>query len=988
VVALTVAFLVGTTLLVLAAGSQTAAIAGEYGTSGAVERYDTVADARAVAPPDAVVLPMATAERTDGTTVRVVARTTAGKRFRDEHGIRLFDAEEGVTSGLADDTGTARLAGETGSRTVEVQRRGRSVLDGAWHVAPRGVVEDLGPTGALVVRLTGKSTPERGVPLLSALAFFVAGTRETLQALSVAALGGGLLVGVTVYSVVRMTVRDRLETIRIVRATGGPPRHVLAVFALRGGLLAGAGTALGYAIGVIVPSVAVNAAVYVGLPTSLAIEVTPRAAGVVVPVMIGIPVIGVIGGLLAAIPAVRTPPGTLRASGAKRGRSERWFAPRLLGWRAFVPTAATLTAFVLFAALVVAMAGAVAPLASADGATITEPGAVHPVASKVPEGYADALRARGVNASPEILAFAVEDGRPFVARGVNATAFTRVSDADLQRGRYPRNRSEAVVGTDLARTRGIDVGERVLLGGSTTPAVSEVEVVGVASARGILDDQLLVSLPTARHLANMPPDRVQFVRAERVPDAPTDGAAGVVVIRAPNRVAANGTLSATIVLRNAGLEARTTTVTIAFAGQERTRTAKLAPGERRGLDVQFSTDAPGTYTLSAGNVTRTVEVVTPGAIEIMSFPGEAPPGSAPRIQVRTLAGDPVEGATVSVNGTTVATTSGGTARVPLGEAGGRIITVQQGNQTASANVSVFAGADRALSGGVQVHPEAPLVTTAPEARLTLSNPWNRTLSRTVQIDAPGGDRTRTVEVSPGETETVTVSLPRRPPGTYEVSATIDGRTVAATTYEVTGDDRIAAAIAGGTTTGGSGIGEAIETAFGNLELVLGAIVVLAGLMTAGGTTASFARAVHARRRTIGIYRATGAAPERVLARVLRETLVIGALASMVALAVGVIVLVGFDAAGLLAPFGVRLGAIPDPGVALGIVLGALLIALLGATLATVGHLRATPASLLAGEQGPPRGQAGVTAAKDREESDRIEDGVAADGGASGGDHHE
>jgi len=101
--------------------------------------------------------------------------------------------------------------------------------------------------------------------------------------------------------------------------------------------------------------------------------------------------------------------------------------------------------------------------------------------------------------------------------------------------------------------------------------------------------------------------------------------------------------------------------------------------------------------------------------------------------------------------------------------------------------------------------------------------------------------------------------------------------------------------------------------------------------------------------------------------------VIGALASMVALAVGVIVLVGFDAAGLLAPFGVRLGAILDPGVALGIVLGALLIALLGATLATLGHLRATPASLLAGEQSVPRSGDGVTV-------ERGEDKQAAEGG--------
>lgn len=59
VVAVTVAFLVGTTLLVLAAGGQAAAIAAGFGTSEAVVHHDAVAEARTAAGPQALVLPTA-----------------------------------------------------------------------------------------------------------------------------------------------------------------------------------------------------------------------------------------------------------------------------------------------------------------------------------------------------------------------------------------------------------------------------------------------------------------------------------------------------------------------------------------------------------------------------------------------------------------------------------------------------------------------------------------------------------------------------------------------------------------------------------------------------------------------------------------------------------------------------------------------------------------------------------------------------------------
>ena len=959
VVALSVAFLVGTTLLVLAAGDQTAAIATEFETPGAVERYDSVAAARAVAPTNATVLPVATARLDGGRRVTVVARTERGRRLASERGIDLFAADSGATGGRLDAPREIRFAGAADTVRIEVRPRDRTVLSPAWYVADPGTVDRLGTTGALVVDPAAGPTPDRGVPLLSALAFFLLGTRETLRALSVAAVGGGLLVGVTVYSVARMAVRDRLATIRVARATGAPPRHVLAVFGLRGAAIAGVGSALGYAAGVILPSAAVNVAVIVSLPTSLSVGVTPGGARIVAAVLLATVGVGGMAGVVAAWPAVRTPPGRLRDERTSRNAEgavgpDRWaVAPRLLGRETLVPTAATLTAFVVFAALVAAMAGAVAPLAAGGGATITEPGAVHPIASDVPEGYARALRARGIAASPEILAFAVADGRPFVARGVNATSFMTVTDAELAGGRRPTGKNEALVGAGLARTLGVDRGDRLLLGGSTDPAVTEVEIVGIVDAPGAFDDQLYLTLPAARHLTNRPPGRVQFVRAERSPDAdPGAGGIGVIDVSVPERAPANATVEVAVTVRNDGLSEAERAITVSLGGVDRSRRVTLPPGAERRLAFTFPTGPPGTERLRVGSdaggaETREVRVVPAGAIELRGVPGRAPPGSAPLVSVVTLLGDPVPGATVTAGDRTVVTGTDGRVRVPLDAPGSREIIAERNGSTATAAVSVEPGTRRALPATLRVSPSAPSLLVRPEARLSLANPWNRTLSPAVRIEGPGGTVTRSPAITPGEEATITRRLPARPPGSYEVRATIDGRVVAETSYAVSGDERVAAAIAG-RARGGSGIGRAVETAFGNLELLLAVVVGLAGLMTAGGATATFARAVHARRRTIGVYRATGASPARVFRVVLADAARIGTAATAIALLAGTAVLLAFDAAGFLTAFGIGLDPVPGPAVAAGIAAGALAVSLLGAALATAGLLRATPGSLLAG----------------------------------------
>lgn len=958
VVAVTLAFLVGTALLVVAAGDQTAAIASGEGTPGIATGYDSLAAARAAAPPGAAVLPVATARGVDGGRVTVVGRTSSGTELDRATSIDLFGSERGATQGTTVEPRDVRFDGEQGSETRRVEPRGRTVLTPEWYVASPRTVRSLGVTGAIVVTPTEEPAPTAGVPLRGALSFFLLGTLETLRILSVAAVGAGLLIGVTIYSVTRMTIQDRLDVIRIARATGADPRRLLTVFGLRGALLAGVGLALGYAIGVILPGVAVNAAVFLGLPTSLAVEVTPtigRIVAILATVTIGV---GATAGVAAAWPAIRHPIADLGGEPEVREGNRSWLSPRLLSPTAFVPTAATLTAFVIFATLVAAMGGVVVPLSTTDGATVSEPGAVHPIASDVPEAYATGLRSRGIAASPEILGFVATDGQPFVVRGVNATAFSKTTDARVTTGRYPEERTEALIGSDLARTLDIAVGDRMLVGGSTTAAVTEVEVVGRVAAPGALNDQLLVSLPTARHLTRKGPGRVQFIRTSGVPDGAsegnksgTGGSVGVVDIAAPNRVAANGSMEVRVRVANDGLREATRRITIAFDGTTHSRRITLGSGASRSVSVSVPAGSPGTYSLRVAEQTRAITVVSPDAIELRGIPDRVPPNSTPRVRVDTLTGDPVSNANVSVGGRTVRTGPDGVAALPFGGVGEYVITARRDTETDTAPVSVVAGVPRDPLIDLRVDPSSPGILTQPVARIDLTNPWNRTLSRTLRIEEPGESHARPVRLAPGETASLATRLRQRPPGSYDVAVRINGRSVAETTYSVTGDDRVAAAIAEGATPGGTGIGRSARIAFGNLELVLGVVVVLAGLMTVGGTTVTFARAVQGRRRTIGIYRATGAVPRRVLTIVLGDALRIGIAATVVALLAGVATLSVFGAVGLLSPFGVRLSPVPAPGMALVIAIGALGIVLLGAAFGTAGFLLKTPVRLLVDDRG-------------------------------------
>jgi len=942
VVALTVAFLVGTTLLVLAAGAQTAAIAeGDDSTHG-VTYYEDRSEAEAVAGQDAPVLPV-TSVTVDG------ERTLAVGVPVDTYRFGQYDVPLGApgTLGTITEPATHQLETQDGQVSVTVEPRGDAVLSPAWYAVNSTTIEELGAAGALVI------SPVEPTPLVSALPFFLRGTEQALQALSVAVLDAGLLVGVTIFSVTRMTVRDRMSTIKVIRATGGSPRLILGLFTVRAGLVTVVGTAAGYALGVVLTNAAVSVAVTLGFPTSLSLDVTPRVVRLLLPVMATILGIGSLAGLIATLPTVRRPVAQLTRDASGEASALDILGPSVLASRAVVPTTATLTAFMTFVILITAVSGAAAPV-STDDATVTDPDAVHPVASRIPTGYVDAFRAQGINASAEILLFEVVNNKPFPARGANFSAFTTVTDAELVRGRAPQNRTSAVIGADLARSLDLAIGDQVVLGGSTNAAVTRIHIVGVFEASGYQDDQLIMPLATARHLSMIKGNRVHLVRAERLPDTDTTGDVSVINLDAPATATTGSEVIVRLTVQNPLPDEQTVTIPVQYGAREQTASVTIPPYGQRRATVQFTAGEPGRRQVTADNVTTTVRVLHPDAVRIASLPQRAPTGSQPQLAVVGPNGNPAN-ATVRVANHLCTTGNDGRLRLPLSEPGTYTVVVTRGESSTSRNITVAADASRRVSTSLTVTPTAPSVLTRPTARLRLENPWNQTLTRSITITSGDTSAQREVRLSPGVSETVQVALSRAPPGEHTVRTTVGDRRVT-TTYPVRGDDRVTSVLATTGRRGETGTSRAIAVAFGNLRLLIGTLLVLAGLMTVGGTTATFASAVHARRRTLGVWRATGADPLAVLRLVLGDTLRLGSVAAVISLLLATVALTVLAKLGYLTVFGVSLSPVPGFFIAAGSIGASLLLTLLGATVATLLLLRVPPGRLLTDSVSTPRGE--------------------------------
>ena len=1051
VVAITAAFLLGTAFLLASAGAYTETLEDDLSGTATATEYDTVAAARAAADEGDVVVPLAQA-RVDGERVTVAGIPPdapavlpgASVEWRSARFPQVADGAVGPVNG----TRSVEFVGE--SRTIELSVQpatdasdaandgdSETILPTWWYATETSTVEQLGVTSVIVFDADGGTAgtvptgraPPPGTPLIAALPFLLAGVRQILSLLSVAALGGGVVVLVVVHSVTRMAIRDRHDDIRVVRATGASPLRLFAILCGRAAGLVVTGVGLGFGLGIVVTNAVTNLAVVVGLPVTLKGTVTPEVARLLAVLASVLIFAGIVAGALAARPAVREPPARLRTR-VKRGRNRHStpastprpnrtatddglpadtasnggegdapgsdadgggrttirgrrsdhrrslgdrLRPTLLNPRAAIPTTATLTVFVFVVLLVGSLSGAFAPLTATESGTIVEAGAAHPLNSRVDASSATLLRSQGINASAEVIYAAVTDGQPYLVRGADYSAFAAVSDARLVAGHEPRSLDEAVIGADLADTLDVDRGDTILLGGSVSPGVRRVTVVGVFEAEGTLDDLMVVPLESVDGLSVGGEGRAHLIRTENLSAAQAEllsgGSTGVVVtgVDAPETVASGERFNTTVSVRNLNdTIARRTLVVRAngTSGESVVGRQPVTLDPRAERDVEFSTrfEEPGTHRLTVEEFTATVRVVDSASLTVPSeVPDSAPPGATLLVPAAAPNGSFVSGATVTVGSQSTRTGSEGVAVVRLpDEPGTYPLTVNKtGYAGAQRQLTIREGAPRTLSARLRVRPPEGTALTKPRVDIRVANPWGRRLNRTLTLVTPGDRYTRTVDLAGGEIARINVSATeagldeRLPPGSYDLrllsvpAESGTNTTLATATYRVRGDDRVLSVVAsGGSYTPGTPVGQAIENVFGNVQVLFGAIVVLASLATIGGTTAAFAHAVHARGRTIGIRRATGATDRQILRVLVGDACRIAVPSTFVGIVVAVAAMFVLEASGLLVVFGIQLGVPTLPWLVVMVFCGGIVLSVVSVVIGGLRFLRVSPVQLL------------------------------------------
>ena len=982
IIAVTVAFLIGTVLLLSAASTQTAAIAGSDSSSMIVHQYDSTSAARQHATENDFVFPISTVQH-DGenhTVIGVPADTPSklpglSVSWRNatiptppSHGIR----------GAVSAPSRQRLQTVNGAQVsvhVVPYETDDSIFPHAWYVASPSTVRTFGETGALVVSPNGST--ERGQQLSkggivapSLSAYFLRGMQQILHVFFAATIAASVLILVVLYSITKMSVRDRRKSIAVIRSTGGTARRLVGIFSLRAGILALVGFVLGVVLG------------FVAIQGNRENSDSSRGVALTRPDHHTHGCFDVLGdGLLyrryrharrcprrlvdsdTATVAVESPQRWTWTTTTRTKRTSKFgirVHPRLLPWRSVIPTATTLTVFALIIILSGSLAGVFAPLATTSTGTVTEPGAPYPMASRIDSQYAMALRDQGIKASPEVIVVQVTDGEPYLARGANYSAFAGVSDAHLIEGHPPESASQAVIGKDLAQTLNVTTGETILVGGSTSPAVTRVTVVGVYRAPGMLDDQLVFPLATA-HTLSTKPGTVQFIRTSGgTPKIDTKNQKGsrtenvvVTSVSAPQAAHVDRQIPVTIGVQNIGTSKRTRTITASLGGETTRKSVTLPSGGKTTVHMNMSVSRSGNFTLAVGPHSRPIQVYRKPPLVLPITPQQAPPGAKVGVAVKTITEENVSSATITIGNVTKTTNEQGLALVTLPKTPGTYeLTARKGDRTTTRRIQIAPDASRRLIADVDIEPETGNVYTKPKANIRIANPWGKQLTRNVSVVTPFNTRKRTETFPAYNLSKGAIPLDggnssnRIPPGRYTVKLVSNGTVLATDTYTVTGDAQTGVSLQQNADfSSGSGLGQAVEVIFGNFKVLIGGMMVLAGLTTIGSTTATFAQGVHARRRAIRIYRATGATQWQLLKILLGDVVRISLPASIIAVlcALGIMSVVSIT--GLLTIFGIQLPVSTNPFVLLGTIGGSFLLSCLSVSLAVLPFLTADPTAL-------------------------------------------
>ena len=116
--------------------------------------------------------------------------------------------------------------------------------------------------------------------------------------------------------------------------------------------------------------------------------------------------------------------------------------------------------------------------------------------------------------SPEIFVFTTINNNPVTVRGVIFKKFMNLENGKILKGHIPYEPAEAMIGCDASKKLNIGLNKSITLIGSFKPSIVVVKITGIYKTDSPADDEILVSLDTARKLAGISPGKVSVIRVK------------------------------------------------------------------------------------------------------------------------------------------------------------------------------------------------------------------------------------------------------------------------------------------------------------------------------------------------------------------------------------------------------------------------------------------------------------------------------------------
>lgn len=541
-------------------------------------------------------------------------------------------------------------------------------------------------------------------------------------------------------------------------------------------------------------------------------------------------------------------------------------------------------------------------------------------------------------ASPEVFAFASYDDESFVIRGVDLQRFVGVIPDDWEYVAYgdPEggNLTWAAVGARLLERLGTHLPHTIPIVGSYQSRMTFLEVVGSFSTGTSMDDEMFVSLETARFLSGMPDDMVSIIRvATTDPEwlgdilSPESARFTLFDLHASEAYVAVGEpVTADVTVRNWGaapgevsvyMEFRTIPAgTVAFA----TTSMTLGPMEERSVTLTHAPASIENYTVRASllgdlpvTLTTSFQAVRPYLR--IAAPSTVLAGSEFNVTITTHSGIPAAGALVNFAGVDKIADDGGTVS---------FVEATEGVRAMLANLSGFSNGSWLVS---VVDPSSIPNAFLPEIKEFSLYPTSMrededAVGRLVLVNnglAPG-TVTEEVLVDQGlyyllvvpvpslGVETVEFTISDISPGSHTVQVSTWAVGLEVVPWYADEPDLVEIIVRyGGSSSLSSAssipIYQAAKISEGNVAVALFAVGSISGLLAFLAIVSVFSKEIHEGRRRLGVLKTIGASRADIRNMVLPQALETGLGGAAIGIGLGVIIADWISKSGQLFVFG-------------------------------------------------------------------------------------